>query len=643
MKKALIRLSLLLIPAFFAYLGYLYKDGLYFLLAIFSLGIVGIFIFPNFLSNFSLNLPKVKSLKFNIKKSTKAQTTKKSRFKRLRIYLLIGIPLLILYTAFFTYVSIFKLEDVNSKNVILDYFISQYQFSSSHFIYYLMGIFILSILVLTLIFKFISKELKRLFKLTLMSFTLSFGGLVIGLCLALLLTFVIGIAQLNYISISSKMGIQNTGVISDTQKLIEKLKSMDNSPEILSYEKGQQNTLLIKLTNNNQNDNSFYINAVISNIPSFLTYPLNVPNKSVFMINNILVVKSINPEEIEPISPYVGKLLVKNYFSSRYIKQYPSVKVMGRQEYLDYRTNQFNETISKIDDYISSVKKQLSNYYAAIQDDKNRIANIQSIIQDSINKKNSQYNSCIKAGYYSFYTGGFYRYYTDSYCSSLASEWDNVINQGNQGIQDLNNEISQLQGYAYVANGYVKDAEDLKVYYESAKDQTPQELGIFEGDKNTIKVAVDETSPNVVVNYFETLTHEYLHYAGYINEDTTFKYSFFEEGLTEYFARKAIKKEFDINTHMGYPLLVAIMTQIVKKIPESTLADIYFKKDETLLEAVLNQAYGEKFYSDSEYFFSILPYANGTEGLKIANGIMLRVGGKEIDESNLYSSGNTKD
>jgi len=61
------------------------------------------------------------------------------------------------------------------------------------------------------------------------------------------------------------------------------------------------------------------------------------------MLNNLLVVKSINPSDIEPLSPYIGYLLVKTYFDGRLIKSYPIVKLMGRQEYLDYRVNQFNQ------------------------------------------------------------------------------------------------------------------------------------------------------------------------------------------------------------------------------------------------------------------------------------------------------------
>jgi len=150
-----------------------------------------------------------------------------------------------------------------------------------------------------------------------------------------------------------------------------------------------------------------------------------------------------------------------------------------------------------------------------------------------------------------------------------------------------------------------------------------------------------KTSKNVIVDYFETLSHEYLHYASYINKDQTLKYSFFEEGLTEYFARQVVKKEFGVNTHMGYPVLVALIKEMMKKIPEKTLEDIYFTKDETRLEAELANVYGEKYFSDFEIYFDYLGDLPPRDALSVANSMLLRMGSKSIKESDLYSSADT--
>jgi hypothetical protein len=414
---------------------------------------------------------------------------------------------------------------------------------------------------------------------------------------------------------------------------------MDSAPVIIPYTSNQQSRILSIFISSNQKRNSFYVNSLIPNVPSFMVLPVQIPNTSIFFVKDNLIVKGVNPSDIEPISPYIGNLLVKSYFKSRFIKTYPSVKVMGRQEYLDYRISQYNESITKLNNYIQALEDEISGYYGRIQSDKTKIANNQSIISESASSRDSYYNSCVSAGYY-FY-GYYYHYYSQSYCDNQRTQWDAIINKANQNISDLSSDISTTQSYLYQDQEADKEAKSYVSYIESAKDQTPQELGVFEPDNN-IKVAVDETSPNVVVDYFETLAHEYLHYSSYVDKDKTFTYNFFEEGLTEYFARKVATNEFNVNTHMGYPLLVAVMKEIIKKIPESTLEDIYFKKDESTLEAVLANAYGENFYKDTENYFSILPYLSGTkDGLKIANAIMLRIGGRTLTENDLYSSRDT--
>jgi len=519
--------------------------------------------------------------------------------------------------------------------------VSQYHFLSSFVPYIVIGIVLASLAVMIIVRSGKKKIMpKEIFREGILSLGMTLSTFLLGLVLALVLTTLIAVLQLNVISISLRINSQSAGVITDKQQLINKLKSMDKAPEIIPYTTNEQGKLLITLTNSSPTDNSFYTKSLIQNIPAFLTFPLQVPDKSVFMIKNVLVVKSINPPDIEPLSPYIGYLLVKSYFNGRFIKSYPSVKVMGRQEYLDYRTSQFDSVISKLNSYILSIDDEISGYYGRIQDDKNKIASWESYISTANSNKSAAYNNCISAGYYDFFTYSFMYTNSQSYCQSVASQYDNYVNQGNQSIASLNQDInatsyniSQDQDAETTAKGYISSLEN-------AKTQTPQELGIFEADNN-IKVAVDETSPNVVVDYFETLSHEYLHYASYVNKDSTLKYSFFEEGLTETFARQVAKKEFGVDTHMGYPVLVAIMSEMMKKIQEKTLEDIYFTKDETTLEAVLANAYGEKFYNDFGNYFDILGYLPARDTLSMANAILLRMGAKTINASDLYSTPDT--
>lgn len=642
MKKYLFRLSVLIIPSIFAYLGVFYQDSLYFGISTVSFLASLLIIFPAFLSKNTLKLPDVKKISLNIKRIKIDNKKKINIFKFSELELKIAIILTFLYTALFSYISIFVLKNYVSKsNIFFSYFLNQYYFLSS--IRVLLAIVLITIIVVLLGVLNRSKKIIRneLPRKVLILLGITTGTFLIGVSLALVATFVAATLQLNYPSISSIIDFKNSRYITDKQELIDKLKSMDKAPAIIPYSSSQKNKLLMALVNPSLKENGFYLKAVIPNIPSFLVLPLQVPNKSLFMIGNILVVKSINPSDIEPISPYIGYLLVKNYFNSRFIKSYPSVKVMGRQEYLDYRIKTINERVKEIEGIIQDIKSDLSSYYGSIQKAKNNIATLQRNIQDSIQKKDSEYKDCTSAGYYSAYFGTFYKYYTEGYCRGLGAKWDNYINEANGAINTNNQNVSYYQTQVNLWNEYLDGFESARDYVEDTKNQTPQELGLFEGEDNSIKIAIDETSSNVIVDYFATLSHEYLHYTSYISKDKELKYGFFEEGLTETFARKVVKKEFSIDTHIGYPVLVAIMTEMMKKIPQKTLEDIYFTKDESSLEAVLINAYGEKFYSDFGRYFDIIGYLPARDSLSLANAIITRIKGKSISESDLYSSGDT--
>ena len=638
MRKYLFRLPILLVPALFAYLGVFYRDFIYFGVSAISLLIAFLVIFPHFLAT-NLKVPKIKKLEFTLKRS-KAE---KLSIEKLNLgqYLKTAIILLGLFTLLFTYVSIFKLTNLgNNNNILISYFLNQLHFIGSLRSYIGIGILLISLII----FKINVGNKKLAPKMTVKEGLVSVGTtlvtLFLGLSLALIVTGVIGLIQLNAVSINFRLNPQHNGLITEKQKIIDSLKSMDKAPVIIPYTPSDQNKLLIALAISNQTSNSFYAKAIVSQIPSLLVVPLQLPNNSVFMLNNLLVVKNINPSDIEPLSPYIGYLLVKTYFDGRLIKSYPIVKLMGRQEYLDYRVSQFNQKISNVNTAIQNLEDEISTYYGRIQSDKNKIASWQDYISTENSYKSSAYNDCMSNYIYLIYGTTPDSSYCQNQASQLSSTYDSNISQANQNIDALNQDIKNVQYYLSLDQDLESYAKSYIASLQQAKDNTPQELGIFE-DNNKIRLAIDETSKNVIVDYFETLSHEYLHYASYVNKDQTLKYSFFEEGLTEYFARQVAKKEFGINTHMGYPVLVALVKEMMKKIPSKTLEDIYFTKDETRLEAELTNAYGEKFFSDFEPYFDYLGDLPPRDALSVANSMLLRMGSKSIKESDLYSSVDT--
>jgi hypothetical protein len=110
---------------------------------------------------------------------------------------------------------------------------------------------------------------------------------------------------------------------------------------------------------------------------------------------------------------------------------------------------------------------------------------------------------------------------------------------------------------------------------------------------------------------------------------------FFEEGLTEHFARQVVEKYTGEKTDLGYPIISRVISQIAKDIPEDKLAEIYFTKNEDLLKQVLDEKYGEGFYEDSEYHFFVMPLVGFEDSLKYANDIMIEIGGNEIHKEEI--------
>src|SRR5205807_381034 len=100
--------------------------------------------------------------------------------------------------------------------------------------------------------------------------------------------------------------------------------------------------------------------------------------------------------------------------------------------------------------------------------------------------------------------------------------------------QKVETDKTLLADYQYYAQVFTKQKESLT----AQKGNIAQELGVFE-PKNSIKIASHNLK---TADYFETLVHEYLHYASFVSEGKKLKDAFFEEGLTEYFARAAIKE-----------------------------------------------------------------------------------------------------
>src|SRR5260221_11151354 len=115
---------------------------------------------------------------------------------------------------------------------------------------------------------------------------------------------------------------------------------------------------------------------------------------------------------------------------------------------------------------------------------------------------------------------------------------ENSLNEQLQKDQQL------LKDYQYYENFFKAQEQLLSLTITNI----PSELGVFV-PSDSIKVVINNKSSHSIGDYYETLVHEYLHYASY-SSGKKLDSGFFEEGLTEYFARQTIKDNLQIDTNI---------------------------------------------------------------------------------------------
>ena len=640
MKQALefirkhIKFLLFALPAFFLLGFILFKDLLYLIISAASFFAVTIFVFPHFLQGKAIQLENIKKQqgKRKIEKEITSPVNLSAKFIKLKFIPNLMIWIVAALVMSFLALLIFLPSSPNS-NIILGYFQSIYTLLTKNTI---------GSIIFVLIF-FASFWMKQVYldrqhkkKITLRHVFIPTITLIGSLITSFILMIIISLLTTNLLSGYVTLAPMTSGVTFSRDSIVAKLKNMDHAPKVVTTDQPIGKEIVfdyIKILGTN----SYFVNNVSNSMLKFATISPILPKANVVLTGNTLIIGQLNADDLQKISPYLGYLLVKDYFKDRFIKSYPDISVMGRQEYLQYRDKQMDDKIQKVDDEITKTEDYINQLYGSISTDKSKISNLQSLISQGYSQRDSEYNSCLNAGYYDYYFGTFYHYYSQATCQSYYDQWNATIQQGQQSLANWQQQLQTDQYNLSQAQNYDKELAIIKDFLVQQKDSTPQELGVFENG-NQIKVALDLTSPHAAADYLATLAHEYLHYASYVDDSKSFDYSFFEEGLTEYFARKVIKQDLNVSTNLGYPVLARLIKEMTKKIPESEFARVYFTKDESGLEALLNNAYGDNFYKDTQYYFEEMSYLPSDQALKVANNIIVRIGGTPMQEKDFFST-----
>lgn len=372
------------------------------------------------------------------------------------------------------------------------------------------------------------------------------------------------------------------GITSDTELIAKRLHDNSQSAKIVLVdpEKESMAFTFAKITSGSDN---MYGRYLLPSIPQGVVLPVTKEMPSMILLDNTLIVTRVDEEQLEAISPELGYLLVKQYFPRRLIKAYPKLSFMDKTGYQKYRQEDAKKKIVQIDKEIEKMQGIVSSLSAQLETDTRQKRQIQKILAD-------------------------YEYYEDYFKTQKEKM--------QEATSHIPNELGFFHNPDTIQIIYVPPVTNKKVSVGSTRQIGPS-----------------------LIDYFETLTHEYLHYASFIDEDQRISSSFFEEALTEYFARNIIEQGLSTKTNLGYPLQVKIMTEMTKMYTESELAEIYFTKDEVALASALNRVYGDNFYEENFPMFETMQYTSSRkQALTLANMIMKKIGGAPLTEKDLVSS-----
>jgi len=536
--------------------------------------------------------------------------------------------LTIITVLFFVFIAFFGNIETSINNPFIAYLFFILKIILEYFPYFLIGF---CILFLILIKPYLSKKQLNL-KIILHNLFQIFSLLVIGIISSFLILALIAFLELNTFSLILKQNPSFLGVKTNTEDILNAIRSNNIPPHIITNDKDSENEV-IAIAKATSGINNFYGSKVLSGFPSLLIFPIKINNNLLFL-DNTLVVKKIDENDMQKLSPLIGYLIIKNYFSSRYIKSNPTVTVLNKNSYKNFRKNDVNDKLTKIEIEINKTDSAVSSLSADIKKGRTDITQATESKKTVLKDRDDEYNKCLSAGTYKLNV--FTPKNTKEFCQEINKKWEVEFKKSENQEKFLTKVLAEneklLKEYQFY-NSYYKAQKQL---INLSTNNITSELGVFE-PPYLIKIIVNDSSSNKIADYFESLSHEYLHFTSYTS-NKRLESSFFEESLTEYFARQAIKSSLNKDTNLGYPLSVKIIEEISKKISDPELTDIYFNKDQQGLEDKINLVYGDNFYRKNIVLFETLHLTQGSqEALEVANKIMEKIDGDPISEKDIFS------
>lgn len=446
----------------------------------------------------------------------------------------------------------------------------------------------------------------------------------ISILLSPVLVYTLALVELNIMAMAININPKIVGVKTDVEEIETFLLDSTNTPQILKSDKGL-NPGLVTVAMAAAGKDNFFSQRILPSLPNMMVMPVAISDDPVLLVDNFLILKPQKLDEISRISPALIYRLVKNQFSNREIKAPPKLLYASREEYNKYRIQDLEEKLLKMEQELGEFENETELIQAQIEADKEMIVEKKEALNQIYRNREAEYQKCLGEDI------------SEVICKDNLKVWDDQIIEANGEVTFAQTMVEEGMRTLSDIQDYIKVNQAQKSAVKLIQESVVQEYGQFV-PPDEIYITREDMQNRTLTEYLETITHEYLHYSSFISQNRTLSDSFWEEGLTEYFARKAIEKSLQEKTNIGYPAAVKIITQVSRRIDDSELAEIYFGKDQTLLEETLDRVYGDGFYQETRIYFTLLQYSSNPEQiLKYANTIMERIDGPKLDAEDVLS------
>ena len=543
-------------------------------------------------------------------------------------------PFILLIIFYFLVVAFVSGQFVRTDNPFISFYELQLGFIFNHTF-----LVVLLFLFLTIVFLRFGKHRKNKLNKYVCFLKKILTAFFAGSLIAFFLLFIIALVHINSLSLLSFVNPQSTGIKTEIDVILEEIKSYDDVPNVVFNEAG--NGRVVKTAAAFQSGKTnYYSSCIIPIISNIFILTNNDLQRSIFIGGDTLFVNDINSDNFQKLSPVVGYLMIKDYFPKKVIRPFPQLSLVDKKDYAEFRKGNFKDKLETIDQLVMNIGKNIEELEISIKGQQSQLSEQEDNMLSERADKEKEYIRCVNEGYYQ--EGIYYKTNSKEFCLEQKNQREELIKGMINDIDDTKNSIIKNSQRIVNNQKYLKFYNSQKLLTQEDINFIVDEYAIF-NPPDIIKITQTiQNNPQALADYFVVLIHEYLHFTTYNEEGKSLGSLFFTEGLTEYFARKITAKNLGLMTNIAYPVNVKIIEQLMKRINEEDIAEIYFANDEKSLEKLIDMVYEEGFYQDNLITLETLHHSSDAEQiLNLTNEVMKKIGGETLTKEDIISDNDT--